>query len=520
MNSRNARKESKDHSTKTHPRDRLWRRRINLVSVAPQRPRIASLLTNTMTEQRYREAAAKCNNGFDSADRIERWSFHKDEARALAMKFRRCRPHHRCHSPACPQCAQAELLGTEGISLKVRSLQLQVASKRRLGENLGALGCGQCGFHSRPTAKWFVQFRHLELSSEYEIKLGFLTRSGKRDTIIVPARDRSEFEKIRRELCARDARLSMDRKVSLQFVERLIQATPKYAVEVVSKPGFRDGANGFVIPARRYGSSKGCFRWDANFSDPVFGEIKGDLAQYRGGVLKPALASPFVSSAILIALAAPLCSYTEQKDGRGKLLSEAAIFHFAGESSSGKTTLARITQLVFGSPNITTDYEATPRGVAEAAYARNDLVVTLDDTENSGLGDRELLNFMKFFAQRLVSGRSKAIAKAAGGCFSVSHLVLLRSQYRAGCAGRDRAAHWKQEIWRACSVLRSGCASQRSGRHFWSYAKRDTRGDRGFRRGNRQDRIGDHRKSRRPPGRMDQIPALEGSIGTGEVACR
>ncbi len=262
-----------------------------------------------------------------------------------------------------------------------------------------------------------MQFRHLELSNEYEIKIGFLTRSGKRDTIIVSARDRSEFEKIRRELCARDARLPMDRKAGLRFVETLIGATPKDAVKVVSKPGFRDGAKGFVMPARMYGTAKGRFVWDANFGDPKFGEIRGDLAQYREGVLKPALASPFMSFAILIALAAPLCSYTEQKDGRGKLLSEGAIFHWAGESSSGKTTLARITQSVFGSPDIVTDYEATPRGVAEAAYARNDLVASLDDTENAGLADRELLKYMKFSAQRLASGRSKVIARSAGGSF-------------------------------------------------------------------------------------------------------
>ena len=268
-----------------------------------------------------------------------------------------------------------------------------------------------------PNAKWRVRFRHIELSGQFDIQIRFRTRSRKLDTITISARDRSEFDKIRRELCARDARLPEDRKASLAFVESLIRATPKEAVKVVSKPGFRDGAKGFVMPTRMYGTANGRFVWDDNFADPAFAEIKGDLAQYREGVLKPALGSPFLSFAILIALAAPLPSYVEQKDGRGKLLSEGAIFHWAGESSSGKTTLARITQSVFGSPDIATDYEATPRGVAEAAYARNDLVMTLDDTENGEAGDRELLNFMKFFGQRLASGRSKAIAKSAGGAF-------------------------------------------------------------------------------------------------------
>ncbi len=280
-----------------------------------------------------------------------------------------------------------------------------------------------------PKATWLVWYRHNELSKEYEIKIRFWTRSGKMDSIIIPARDRSEFGKIRRELCARDARLPIDPKLSVQFVIRVMAATPKDAVEVVSKPGFRDDAKAFVMPGRMYGSAEGRFLWDANFSDPAFGEIKGDLTQYREGVLKPALASPFVSFAILIALAAPLPSYTEQKDGRRKLLPEGAIFHWAGESSSGKTLLACITQSVFGSADITTDYEATQRGVAEVAYARNDLVVVLDDTESGALSDGELLKVMKLFGQRLPSGRSKAIAKSAGGgafppltwfCFGVS----------------------------------------------------------------------------------------------------
>ena len=114
-------------------------------------------------------------------------------------------------------------------------------------------------------------------------------------------------------------RLPGHRKASLAFVESLIRATPKEAVKVVSKPGFRDGAKGFVMPTRMYGTVIGRFVWDDNFADPAFAEIKGDLAQYRKGVLKPVLCSPFLSFAILIALAVPLPSYVEQKDGRASL---------------------------------------------------------------------------------------------------------------------------------------------------------------------------------------------------------
>lgn len=280
-----------------------------------------------------------------------------------------------------------------------------------------------------PSAKWLVRLQNNELSKEFEIGIRFYTRKGRKRRITIGARDRADFTKIFKELCAHDARLPTDRKSSLEFVETLIQATPTEAVTVVCKPGFRNGARGFVMPSCMYGSAKGRFVWDAEFSDPAFGRIKGELSHYSEGVLKPALTSPFATFAILIALAAPLPSYTEQKDGKGKLVSEGAIFHFAGESSSGKTTIARLAQSVFGSPEVQTDYEVTPRGVAETAYGRNDLVMVLDDTETGALSDDELLKAMKLFAQRIPSGRSKAIAKASGKhafpplnwfCFTIS----------------------------------------------------------------------------------------------------
>jgi Domain of unknown function (DUF927) len=279
-----------------------------------------------------------------------------------------------------------------------------------------------------PSAEWLVRLQQNELCKEFEIAIRFYTRMGERRIITIPARDRADFTKIFKELCAHDARLPTSRALSLQFVETLIQATPTIAMTVVSRPGFRDGAMGFVMPICRYGSAKGRFIWDKENCDPAFGEIKGELENYSEGVLTPALASPYATFAILIALAAPLQRYCEQR-GHGKLLPEGAIFHFACDSSSGKTTLARLAQSVFGSPDVQTDYEVTPRGAAEAAYARNDLVLVLDDTKALALPDAELLRVMKLFAQRIPSGRSKAISRVPGKraypqlswfCFAIS----------------------------------------------------------------------------------------------------
>jgi hypothetical protein len=96
-----------------------------------------------------------------------------------------------------------------------------------------------------------------------------------------------------------------------------------------------------------------------------------------------------------------------------RLLSETAIIHFAGETSSGKTTLGQVAQSVSGSPEIETDYEATDRGIAEQAYRRSHLGLVIDDTEAAGLGDEETWTKMQKFAQRVPRGRSKAISGRA-----------------------------------------------------------------------------------------------------------
>jgi hypothetical protein len=47
------------------------------VDVAPQYPRIASLLENAMTEAYYRQAATR-GNSFDFANRVERFGLDTD----------------------------------------------------------------------------------------------------------------------------------------------------------------------------------------------------------------------------------------------------------------------------------------------------------------------------------------------------------------------------------------------------------------------------------------------------------
>lgn len=126
-------------------------------------------------------------------------------------------------------------------------------------------------------------------------------------------------------------------------------------------------------------------------------------------MLTAAAASPYVSLAVMIALAGPLVAYVEKKR-QVPLLPETAIFHFAAGSSSGKTTLARVAQSVFGAPDIETDYEVSDRGVAERACQRNNLALIIDDTESAELSDLDTFAKIQKLAQHLPRGRSRAIS--------------------------------------------------------------------------------------------------------------
>jgi hypothetical protein len=264
----------------------------------------------------------------------------------------------------------------------------------------------------RPREKWRLRFLKLQLTGKHEIEIEFRTRDDQWQTLRVENSRRSDFDSIRKELDAHNACLPSNRKDAVAFVAELIRQTPIVPFIACASPQFCNRATGFIMPYKQYGSALGAYLWDDVNAPPEFGKRKGDLATYQRTVLRIALSSPYVAMAIMIALAGPLVDYVEQRRGR-RLLTETSIIHFAGESSSGKTTLGRVGQSVGGSPTIETDYEATDRGIAEHAYRRKNLVIVIDDTESAGLTDAEILAKMLKFAHHVPCGRYKAISMKA-----------------------------------------------------------------------------------------------------------
>jgi hypothetical protein len=277
--------------------------------------------------------------------------------------------------------------------------------------------------------KWRVSFLEIALTGRHEIEIRFCTRVGKRGVLRIDNSGRSDFERVRRELMSRNARLPDDKKDAIAFVQELMRRVPSRPIVAVSSPMFCANGTGFVMPKYLYRAAVGRYTWDSENAPPHFGSVAGNFEAYSSGVLEPALESPYVTLSVLMALGSSLLGYVKSR-GRPKFLTETAIFHFAGESSSGKTTLGLVANSVFGPPDIETDYEVTDRGIAEQAYQRNNLGVVIDDTENLGHDDREVWTKMQKFAHLVPSGRSKKISNRAAkaglpamrfGCFGISN---------------------------------------------------------------------------------------------------
>ena len=285
----------------------------------------------------------------------------------------------------------------------------------------------------RASEQWRLRLLRSHMTGKCEIEIVFFTRDGQGRTLRVDLGRRSDFEWVRRELDSQNARLPDDKGQSVAFVQDLLRKTPSKPVVACAAPTWNKDATGFVMPYKCYGSAYAT--WDWKHAERGFAKMVGELETYQSTILRAAKASPFVSLAVMIALAGPLLGYVARR-GRGHLLTENAIFHFAGVTSTGKSTLASIAQSVFGSPTIARDYDASERGIAEAAYFRNNLCLTLDEAEVGGDSDRETLNKIVKFAHIFTRGRTRTVATKS----TRSDLPALRWSCHAISSGPDTVA--------------------------------------------------------------------------------
>ena len=183
----------------------------------------------------------------------------------------------------------------------------------------------------RSGVRWKIRLLRNDLTGTDEIEIRGFRTDGTKLKIRLPAANRSDFKALTRELNARSARIPSALTKQREFVNLLVRSIPSQAVMATSMPGFRDGAQGFVMPRTMYGSAKGKYVW-VDETPTSCGQLKGTLQGYKQKVLEPIAHSPLLSLGIMCALAAPLYNYVLQRTGC-KILSESMVCFFHGQQS-------------------------------------------------------------------------------------------------------------------------------------------------------------------------------------------
>ena len=192
--------------------------------------------------------------------------------------------------------------------------------------------------------------------------------------------------------------LSRDPNVAKEQVADLIAAAPAEILTAVEYGGWKNQEM-YIGPNLRLGHHCRSYVW-LGTSAPDAILTSGTFLGWRLTVAKPCEESSYLAFALLVALAGPVLAWAD--------LPEGAVFHFAGESSTGKTTTARVAATIDGPPGSHADWRQSDRCLAETAAARCDRAYILNAAEKAKLKDlREILSGI---THGLVEGGSKRYA--------------------------------------------------------------------------------------------------------------
>ena len=165
----------------------------------------------------------------------------------------------------------------------------------------------------------------------------------------------------------------MDRERAVADVQAAIDNAPKAPTGLLVN---RHGWHGEVYVTRNevFGdSSLPIFYVPLIDDDPAFGASGGALEDWRDGLREPCAELSYMTFAVSMALGATLLE---------PISAEGGTFILVGETTTFKTTTARVSQSVFGraEPNDLASLDVTKRGREELCACRCDGVLVLDET--------------------------------------------------------------------------------------------------------------------------------------------
>ena len=171
--------------------------------------------------------------------------------------------------------------------------------------------------------------------------------------------------------------------------------------EIVSMTGWQNGV--FILPSGEVvGTPKSPMHFIGNPKNPEAYRPSGTLESWRENVGALARDNPLAVVSIACALAGPLLSLIDAKDGIG--------LHLYTTSSSGKSTTAEAAASVWGHPARTMHtWSGTALGLALASESANDLMLYLDEI---GAGDARKIGPAIY---QMLNGVSKLQGARDGG---------------------------------------------------------------------------------------------------------
>jgi putative DNA primase/helicase len=193
----------------------------------------------------------------------------------------------------------------------------------------------------------------------------------------------------------------------MEFVRQLIDADTAAPAVIVHHGGYR--GDGFIFPnGENIGAVPTTVIWNpAATHDVGIGLMKGSPEGWNHRVVSICELSNPLTFSVMTTLAGPALRFLP--------LPETAVFNFAGPSSTGKTTLAKVAASVFGDPGTLPTWNATPRGLEELASLYSSLTIILNDTESFPDDAKELRRALKAIAQTIPEGQSRTRSSSVSG---------------------------------------------------------------------------------------------------------
>lgn len=279
-----------------------------------------------------------------------------------------------------------------------------------------------------------------ERTTVHSVEIGFPRIQRDRGYVQVTMDQIDNPPAVRRELRKHGAAMDRDVKKADDFVTDLLAYIPRDVGIISRVPGWRSRL--FLLPGKVIGRSNRRYRLrQTDDAQSVIGVKSGTLDGWKAKVAQPAMGSSYISFGILTALAAPLQRFAS--------LSEGVIFNLAGESSTGKSTAAKVAVTVAGAPEPLPSWNTTERKLHEKAAQFSDILLVLDDTEKRSGKIKQTARVLSETAHVMTDGQSQDYSDVVAGpdqlpklywrCMSISTSPVTAEAYaiKAGAPRSD-----------------------------------------------------------------------------------